>query len=68
MGAVRKPRQRGGRSRILGVHSRIGDCLKQDFDRDLWDLWEWGTCDESHYYEQEGATAGDASHKIKSLN
>ena len=37
MGAVRKPRQRGGRSRILGVHSRIGDCLKQDFDRDLWD-------------------------------
>ena len=30
-----------------------GNCLKQDL-RDFRDLQDCGTCDESHYYEQEG--------------
>ena len=32
-------------------------CLNQD----LWDLWDWGTCDESHYYEQEIAPIGEVN-------
>ena len=31
----------------------IGKRLKQDL-QDLWDLQDCGTCDESHYYEQDG--------------
>ena len=30
----------------------VGNCQNRDL-WDLWDLWDCGTCDESHYYEQE---------------
>ena len=35
-------------------------CLKQDL-QDLWDFQDWGTCDESHYYEQEIAPTGEVN-------
>ena len=31
----------------------LWSCLKRDF-QDLWDFQDCGTCDESHYYKQEG--------------
>ena len=32
---------------------KFGSCQKRDL-QDLWDFRDWGTCDESHDYEQEG--------------
>ena len=31
----------------------IGNCLKRDL-QDFCDFQDWGTCDESHDYEQDG--------------
>ena len=37
---------------MIFVISRIGSCLKQDL-QDFRDFQDYGTCDESHYYEQQ---------------